>query len=118
MIDRWASRYGLIDRARSFGDFHFSSVNKMTRVTLDQARRAGNRLNVNFETGISVHALRDGMNVEMEHADVTHNNLTLYARIALAHLSEFPDYYVALKQMETKLKAKWKGKRKPRIYND
>jgi Protein of unknown function (DUF5661) len=87
------------------------------KVTLDQARRAGNRLNVNFETGISVHTLRDGMNVEMEHADVTRNNLTMCARIALAHLCEYPDYYTELEKMEKKLRARWRGRRKPNIYH-
>lgn len=87
----------------------------MTRITLAQAKRAGDRLGVNWEV-ISVHTLRHGMTVELEHADITGRSLTLSARIALAHLAEFPDYYDALEKMETALKRKWKGKRKPSIY--
>ena len=37
-----------------------------------------------------------GMNVELEHKDVTKGNLKMTAKIALAHLSEVPDYYTKL----------------------
>ena len=42
--------------------------------------------------------LQEGMNVELEHCDITHGDLYLTARIALAHLKEDPDYYVKLKK--------------------
>lgn len=47
--------------------------------------------------------LARGMDVEREHADITHGDAVLAARIALAHLREFPDYYVALDAMEREL---------------
>lgn len=87
----------------------------MQNVTLEQATRAGNRLGVNWDV-ISPRTLQKGMKVEREHTDITHNNLTMCARIALAHLSEFPDYYEALEVMERKLKRRWKGRRIPDIY--
>lgn len=34
-----------------------------------------------------------GMNVEVEHKDVTHGNLTTTGRIVIAHLDENPNYY-------------------------
>lgn len=43
-----------------------------------------------------------GLNVELEHGlinpstNVTNNDLELTAKIALAHLNEFPDYYNSL----------------------
>ena len=64
-------------------------------------------------TGIDISAeqygladLRDGMNVELEHGtrfpdlDVTGDDPVTTAKIALAHLREFPDYYVRLDAME------------------
>lgn len=48
-----------------------------------------------------------GMNVENEHGvqdpqtDVTHNDPVLTAKIALAHLHEYSDYYERLKLIET-----------------
>jgi hypothetical protein len=39
-----------------------------------------------------------GMNVEMEHKDVTNGDLVLTAKIAAAHLKENPEYYTLLKR--------------------
>lgn len=39
-----------------------------------------------------------GMNVELEHQDVTDGSLVKTAMIAAAHLREIPDYYTKLKQ--------------------
>ena len=47
-----------------------------------------------------------GMQVELEHGtrdqmtNVTNDDPVLTAKIALAHLNEFPDYYQRLKKME------------------
>ena len=46
----------------------------------------------------ALETLQEGMNVELEHCDITHGDLYLTARIALAHLKEDPDYYVKLKK--------------------
>jgi len=43
--------------------------------------------------------LKVGTKVEMEHT----NNKTLAQRIAMDHLTEYPDYYKELKKMESKL---------------
>ena len=93
------------------------------KITKQQALRVGNKLSVNFEA-IDVETLQAGINVEMEHGNrrgktnVTNNSILLSAKIALAHLEEFPDYYEALEKMEVKLKKKWKGKRKPFLFLD
>jgi hypothetical protein len=39
-----------------------------------------------------------GMNVEMEHQDVTNGNVVKTAKIAAAHLTENPKYYTLLKK--------------------
>ena len=44
--------------------------------------------------------LLKGLNVELEHIDVTNGDLVLTSKIALSHLREMPDYYVRLAKME------------------
>ena len=57
-----------------------------------------------------------GINVELEHgtkfskANVTNNDPILTGKIALAHLYEFPDYYVRLQKLEDEAKAYWSKK--------
>ena len=54
-----------------------------------------------------------GMNVESEHGtrfpdlDVTGDDPVVTAKIALAHLREFPDYYERLEVMERDAEAAW-----------
>lgn len=57
----------------------------------------------------------DGINIELEHGtinpktNVTNNDLITTAKIALAHLNEFPNYYneeYGLKSFERLLKSK------------
>ena len=57
----------------------------------------------------------DGINIELEHGlinsntNVTNNNLITTAKIALAHLNEFPNYYnkeYGLKSFEKFLQSK------------
>jgi len=50
--------------------------------------------------------LKMGLEVELEHADITNGDLVLTAKIALAHLKELPDYYTQLEKMEKKAKKK------------
>ena len=55
-------------------------------------------LNIDF-TKFSLSDLIVGINIELEHGlinletNVTNNDLLTTAKIALAHLNEFPDYY-------------------------
>jgi hypothetical protein len=57
--------------------------------------------------------LRKGMEVELEHGtrfpdlDVTGDDPVMTAKIALAHLREFPDYYERLETMEREADAAW-----------
>lgn len=57
-----------------------------------------NFLGIKFDK-FSLKDLLNGINVELEHGkiepktNVTDNNLLLTAKIALAHLNEFPNYY-------------------------
>ena len=87
------------------------------RVTLQDVRKIGNKLNVDF-SNLDPKALQYGMKVELEHGyvdrrtNVTNNDLTLTAKIALAHIVEFPDYYDRLKKMEEDAERYWKNKKK------
>lgn len=59
----------------------------------------------------TVEDVATGMNVETEHGtrfpdlDVTGDDPVLTAKIALAHLREFPDYYERLEVMEREAEA-------------
>lgn len=57
-----------------------------------------NKLNIEFKD-FSVQDFLTGLNIELEHGkinpltNVTNNDLELTAKIALAHLYEYPNYY-------------------------
>lgn len=73
--------------------------------TAEQAKKVGESLGIDWSK-FDVEQFRMGMDVELEHGtrdphtDVTHNDLTITGKIALAHLNEFPDYYTRLYEME------------------
>jgi len=81
---------------------------------IDDAIYAGDILGINFDK-FSVEDFLEGINIELEHGlvnrmtNVTNNNLIETAKIALAHLNEFPNYYnkeYGLKVFEEYLKMK------------
>ncbi len=61
--------------------------------------------------------VRDGMNVELEHGtrfpdlDVSGDDPVATAKIALAHLREFPDYYQRLAVMEREGEDAWEAEK-------
>ena len=65
---------------------------------MQEALYAAKELGVIFDK-FSPEEFLDGLNLELEHGfvhpdtNVTNNNLILTAKIALAHLNEFPNYY-------------------------
>lgn len=83
-------------------------------ISARKARKIGEELGVDWSR-IELEELRRGMEVELEHGrrdpatDVTGDDLLLTGKIALAHLNEFPDYYVRLAKMEEEAKAFWRG---------
>ena len=71
-----------------------------------------NKLNIDF-TKFTLTDFISGINIELEHGlidpitNVTNNDLLTTAKIALAHLNEFPNYYnkeYGLPAFEEKLK--------------
>jgi len=57
-----------------------------------------------------------GIEIELEHGkrsketNITNDNLIMTLKILLAHLREYPDYYIRLKKMEKDAKKYWKNK--------
>ncbi len=75
--------------------------------TAEEARRAGEQIGIDWRSApFDVEQLRMGMEVELEHGlhdldtNVTDDDPIVTAKIALAHLNEFPDYYTRLARME------------------
>jgi Protein of unknown function (DUF5661) len=75
--------------------------------TADEARRVGEQIGIDWASSLfDVDQFRRGMDVELEHGlrdpttNVTGDEPIATAKIALAHLNEFPDYYSRLERME------------------
>jgi hypothetical protein len=82
--------------------------------TADQARAAGERIGIDWSSSrFDVEQFRMGMDVELEHGtqddetNVTDDDVVVTAKIARAHLNEFPDYYTRLAVMESEAEAYW-----------
>ena len=81
-------------------------MSEKRRTTREEAQRVGDAIGVDW-TRFDLEQFRAGMDVEFEHGahdpqtDVTHDDPLLTGKIALAHMKEFPDYYVRLERMET-----------------
>lgn len=81
---------------------------------LADAYLAAKKLNIEFDK-FTIEEFLDGINIELEHGkanpltNVTDNNLITTAKIALAHLNEFPNYYnknCGIKMFEEYLKSR------------
>jgi hypothetical protein len=80
----------------------------------DEAKRIGEQLGIKWDK-FDIEQFRMGMDVELEHGlrdpatDVTSNDPLTTGKIALAHLSEFPDYYTRLEKMEKEAEDFWEN---------
>jgi hypothetical protein len=75
--------------------------------TKDQARAIATELEIDFRAlGCDLEQFRMGLGVELEHGprnamtDVSGDDRLVTGKIALAHLTEFPDYYTRLAVLE------------------
>jgi DNA-directed RNA polymerase alpha subunit len=89
-------------------------MNEKAHFTADEARAAGERIGIEWAVSrFDVEQFRMGMNVELEHGthdpetNVTDDDVSVAAKIARAHLNEFPDYYSRLAVMEAEAEAYW-----------
>jgi len=67
--------------------------------TAKEAKSIGEKLGLDFKR-YDVEQFRQGLNVELEHCNVTDCDPILTGKIAQAHLNELPDYYTRLAKME------------------
>lgn len=85
------------------------------KITHEQAKVYGEKLGTDWKK-FDVEQFFMGMNVELEHGsiepltNVSDDDPLITAKIAMAHLIEFPDYYTRLKKLETEAKDYWKNK--------
>jgi DNA-directed RNA polymerase alpha subunit len=83
--------------------------------TYDQAKKLGEELGIDWSK-FDVEQFRMGLDVELEHGtvdpqtNVTNNDPSTTAKIALAHLKEFPDYYTRLEAMEVEAERYWENR--------
>ena len=83
----------------------------------EEAKALAERLGVDW-THFDVEQFTMGVNVELEHGtrdaltNVTNDDPLTTAKIALAHLTEFPDYYTRLDILEKEADDYWKDKKK------
>lgn len=82
--------------------------------TAEDARMIGAEIGIDWASApFDVEQFRVGMNVELEHGlhdmrtNVSNDDPHVTAKIALAHLNEFPDYYSRLERMEEQAKRDW-----------
>ena len=82
--------------------------------TAEEARSLGDRIGVDWAE-VPLEEFRMGLGVELEHGvrdpqtNVTDDDFSVTAKIALAHLKEFPDYYTRLARMEAEADEFWAG---------
>ena len=87
-------------------------MSSQARFTLDEARVAAERIGIAWDgSPFSLEQFRMGMDVEFEHGtrdpqtNVTDDDVIMTAKIARAHLNEFPDYCTRLARMEAEAEA-------------
>ena len=86
-------------------------------ISEEEAKEIGEKLGIKWDK-FDVEQYRRGMEVELEHGlhdpatNVTDDDLLVTGKIALAHLNEFPDYYVRLEKMEEEAHEFWRNKEK------
>lgn len=83
--------------------------------TKEQAKKIGEALGIDWQK-INLEQFRYGLDVELEHGikdpktNVTGDDPLTTGKIALAHLNEYPDYYLRLKKMEQEAERYWQNK--------
>ena len=85
--------------------------------TTDDARQIGESIGIDWAASpFDVEQFRAGLHVELEHGlqdletNVTDDDGILTAKIARAHLNEFPDYYTRLAEMEAEAERYWSSR--------
>ena len=91
-------------------------MSKKKSFTKDQAKTIGEQLGIRWDK-YDPEQFRAGLGVELEHgtdnqsSNVTDDDPLITGKIALAHLTEFPDYYTRLAKMEAEATSFWNSKK-------
>ena len=89
-----------------------NGVSAKQEFTIEEAKYIAKLLYIRFDK-FDVEQFRTGLNVELEHGNidpstnVTNDDPIITGKIVLAHLNEFPDYYIRLSKMEKKAEKYW-----------
>ena len=92
-------------------------MSRQKQFTAKEAKVIGEQLGIDWKE-YDVEQFRMGLDVELEHGtvspktNVTNDDPILTAKIALAHLNEFPDYYTRLEVLEEEADAALKKRKK------
>ena len=95
--------------------YQFNIISKKKIFTLDQAKTIGEQLGIRWDK-FDLEQFSAGLGVELEHGavnqttDVTSDYPLMTGKIALAHLTEFHDYYTRMAKMEAEAKSFWDSK--------
>lgn len=87
-----------------------------TMTNTSEAKRIGDALGVDWST-IDLLQFQFGLDIELEHGsrdpetNISNDDQTITAKIAWAHLKEFPDYYTRLARLEREAAAYWDARR-------
>lgn len=85
------------------------------KISKRDAKLIGDKLKINFDV-VVFDEWHSGLDIELEHFDLTKGDLRKTARIAIAHLKEDPSYYKYLIQQEAKREKYWSTRIKPSIF--
>jgi hypothetical protein len=100
----------------------FNIMSEKKIFTLDPAKKIGEQLGIRWDK-FDLEQFRAGLGVELEHGtvnqttNVTNDDPLLTGKIALAHLTEFPDYYTRLAKMEEEAKSFWDSKKRKKTIS-
>lgn len=78
-----------------------SKADQVVGMSDAELKKLGEEAGANFNTNISFEEFKMGVQVELEHYDLTEMDPIKTAKIALAHIREVPDYYTKLKMVES-----------------
>jgi hypothetical protein len=90
-------------------------MSNKTSFTLEQTKTIADQLGIVWDR-FDLEQFQAGLRVELEHGtanpatNVTNDDPLATGKIALAHLTEFPDYYTRLAKMEDEAKKFWTSK--------
>jgi len=87
-------------------------MRKQKLFNLLEAKRIGETLGIDWRA-FDIEQFQIGLEVELEHGardiqtNVSDDDALITGKIALAHLKEFPDYYIRLSAMENEADDYW-----------